>query len=152
MLKKILKLTKKPTNFFLELNEEQPSQEAVSQDKSAVATPPTPQEQPQASSSDAKKTKSQKKRKKAGKKAGEKAQEPVAVSQPAPAKQVYDDVEQLIINAVSAKKAGKVNANSNGAVKNFATDYLISPPAPNRRPGVSLNKFKEMTRTMKVGK
>ena len=32
----------------------------------------------------------------------------------------------------------------------FATDYLIAKPAPNRRPGASLNKFREMTRTMKV--
>ncbi len=32
----------------------------------------------------------------------------------------------------------------------FATDYLIAKPAPNRRPGSSLNKFREMTRTMKV--
>ena len=34
--------------------------------------------------------------------------------------------------------------------KTFATDYLISKPAPNRRPGGSLNKFRVMTRTMKV--
>ena len=32
----------------------------------------------------------------------------------------------------------------------FATDYLITKPAPNRRPGASLNKFRQMTRTMKV--
>ncbi|MDJ0902950.1 MAG: phycobilisome rod-core linker polypeptide [Xenococcus sp. MO_188.B8] len=32
----------------------------------------------------------------------------------------------------------------------FATDYLIAKPAPNRRPGASLNKFREMTRKMKV--
>ena len=33
---------------------------------------------------------------------------------------------------------------------NFATDYLIDKPAPNRRPGESLNKFREMTRAIKI--
>ena len=32
----------------------------------------------------------------------------------------------------------------------FATDYLISKPAPNRRPGASLNKFIAITRTMRI--
>ena len=144
MLKKILNLKKKPTDFFLELNEEQSGQEGSAQSQTTVAPQPAQQEQPKASSSEVKKTKSQKK-------AGKKTQEPVVVSQPEPPKKAYDDVEQLIINAVFAKKVSADNANSNGATKNFSTDYLISPPAPNRRPGASLNKFREMTRTMKVG-
>lgn len=147
MLKKILNLKKKPTDFFLELNEEESSEEASSQIQATVATPTTQQEQTEVSSSDVEKAK--------GRKKGKKAQETIVFEQPAPPKQSYDNVEQLIINAVYAKKSNDSQSNSeNGSqsekiASNFATDYLISAPAPNRRPGASMNKFKEMSRTLK---
>ncbi len=148
MLKKILNLTKKPTNFFLELDEEESNQEANSQNTTTVAPEPVQEEQPQDSSSEVKQTQSKKKAKKAKKT----AQQPVAVSQPKPSTQSYDNVEQLIIDAVFAKKVSENGASSQEASTTFATDYLIAKPAPNRRPGASLNKFKEMTRTMKIRK
>ena len=51
------------------------------------------------------------------------------------------------VNAVSAKKVGENKAEE--VAQNFATDYLIASPAPNRRPSVSMNKFKEMSRKMR---
>ena len=141
MLKKLLTLKKNPTDFFLELNEEESSKEASSQIEATVATPTTQQEPTKASSSDVKKTK--------GRKKGKKAQEPIVVAQPAPPKQAYDNVEQLIINAVYAKKNIENDSKPEEVNKNFATDYLISPPAPNRRPGACMDKFKEMSRNMK---
>ena len=148
MLKKILSLKPKSSTFFLQLDEEQSNQETSSE--TAVETQPA---QPAATeaSAIAPKTEPKPKSKKSQKKSSAIAQQPSVENKPKPVATV-DRVEQLIIDAVSAKKDSKVEANSNGSVGNFATDYLISPPAPNRRPGVSLNKFREMTRTMKVNK
>ena len=149
MFKKILSLKPKSSAFFLQLDEEQSNQEASSE--TAVETQPVQPAATEASSAIAPETEPKPKSKKSQKKSSATAQQPSVENKPKPVATV-DRVEQLIINAVSAKKESKVEANSNGSVGNFATDYLISPPAPNRRPGVSLNKFREMTRTMKVNK
>ncbi|MEM9271848.1 MAG: hypothetical protein AAGA80_02625 [Cyanobacteria bacterium P01_F01_bin.143] len=136
MRKKILKLTKKPKDFFLELDNEANS-------KTAVSTGTAQQKQPNASPTKGQKPTSQKK-------AGKEVQKAVIAEEPQPARQVYDSIEQLIVNAVSAKKVSQDKSEETG--NNFATDYLIAKPVPNRRPGSSMDKFRIMSRRLKVRK
>lgn len=100
--------------------------------------------------------------------------ESIMMAPPTPPKTI-PDVEELIANAVGIpywgipavvpekvaqsapeEVAEEVVAESEAQPQEatpemtFATDYLISKPAPNRRPGASINKFIAMTRTMKV--
>ena len=178
MLKKILGLNKKSSGFYLVLDEEQLNQETNSQTN--LATPLDQEAKTDTNSSTVPKTEPKKKRKKAQKKSqelsvvnesepevettGNTIQEASTESEPAvsaakPPKTVAD-VEELIANAVGLTYWGtpavkttpdvsETDAKS-VTIKTLATDYLLSKPAPNRRPGASLNKFREMTRTMKV--
>ena len=65
-------------------------------------------------------------------------------------------VEETVAQSATAESGSEAAAVGDDqgretiAEMTFATDYLISKPAPNRRPGGSLNKFRVMTRTMKV--
>ncbi|ELS02785.1 hypothetical protein Xen7305DRAFT_00025030 [Xenococcus sp. PCC 7305] len=59
-----------------------------------------------------------------------------------------DNVEQLIINAVYQKNSNQSETDEN----TFANNYLIPKPNPNRRPGASLNKFREMARSVSLPK
>ncbi len=143
MFKRFLSLSKKSSDFFLQLDEDQSNQETDG--KTAVAAKLAQQAKTVVSAATASKTEPKQKTKTQQKESPDLTQEPSVVKAPEPS-QAVDRVEQLIVNAVFAKNRSKTEAVESG----FATDYLISKPAPNRRPGASLNKFKEMTRKMKV--
>ena len=150
MFKKFLSLSKKSSDFFLQIDEDQSNQETDS--KTAVAAKLAQQAKTVVSAATASKTEPKQKTKTQQKESPDLTQEPSVVKAPEPS-QAVDRVEQLIVNAVFAKNKSKTEAIESEAIESgFATDYLISKPAPNRRPGASLNKFKEMTRKMKVSK
>jgi len=178
MLKKILGLNKKSSDFYLVLDEEQLNQETNS--NTVLVTPPDPEAKTDTDSSTVPNTEPKKKSQTAQKKSQELSvvnesepevettantiQEASTESEPAvsaaKSPKTVTNVEELIANAVGLTYGGtpavkttpdvsETDAKS-VTIKTFATDYLLSKPAPNRRPGASLNKFREMTRTMKV--
>lgn len=121
---------KKPSNFYLELKETDSDKPATAktaapavEEAPATEAPAEPAAQPAATDKKAKKTSVKK-----GKK--EVKSEPKAA--PAP-------VAPTIAN-------GKVEPKE----VEFATKYLIDPPASRRRPGPSLNPFKDMARKAKL--
>lgn len=151
MLKKIPFFNKKSQDFYLELKEDQSTPDTDS--KTAVTTQPTqPKVETDKSPATASKIGSNKGNKTEQKQAQDISQEPSVKEVPQAAPTV-DRIEQLIIDAVyknnGSKNGSKADVQPEDSISNFATAYLISPPAPNRRPGASLNKFKEMSRNMK---
>ena len=146
MLKKILSLGKKSDNFFLEIDEDQAGQETNSE--TAVATQPAPKEEAKAISVAGLTSKLTKKSTKKKGKSQDVAPE-TPVKNVVKTYRAVDSVEQLIVNAVSGKKQSEAETTGENT---FATNYLIAKPASNRRPGPSLDKFKQMSRGMSIDK
>ena len=128
---------KKDKSFFLELDESKTSQPAEAKPKEApkISTE-TASEPVQAAAIEEKKPESAqaKPQKKSVKKAkAAKASKPQAKTQP-------------------VAKAAAVSGNGKGEpqIANFATDYLVMQTMSRRRPGPSLNTFKDMARQVKV--
>lgn len=129
---------KKDKGFYLELDESKDSQPASMEAAAPEAeTPPAASEaavvaEKESEPATAKATKKislKKSAKKAKATAKPKAPEPLAASAPSP---VTND------------------SKSEPQVVNFATDYLVVQTMSRRRPGPSLNPFKEMASQMKV--
>lgn len=125
MLNKIF--GKKESKFFLELKESDSGKSATKTETPAPAVEAPAAEAPAAEAPAPKKGASKKTSVKKEKKA-----EPQAVPAPAP--------------VATASTNGKVEPKE----VEFATKYLITPPASRRLPGPSLNQFKDMARTAKV--
>jgi hypothetical protein len=138
MLKKLFGGQK--SSYFLELDESK-SQQPTTAKTEAPAEPAqaTAVEQSKAKPVEAKKAK------KTSVKSNAK------VAQPAPAPKAPEpavsDPEAIIRAAVSKKDSnGKADAQTVG----FATQYVMLPTMSRRRPGPSLNMFKNMARQAKV--
>jgi hypothetical protein len=123
---------KKDKGFYLELDESKGSKPAAPE---APATAPEAtavvEEKPEPVKAPAAKKTSKKSAKKANAAPAAKAPEPVAASTPS-----------------AATNGGK----NEPQVVNFATDYLVVQTMSRRRPGPSLNSFKEMASQMKMPK
>lgn len=166
MLKKFLGLDKKSGNFYLELQDKEADQNTNGktvpvtepvQETEPVVTAPTEQEaEPKQSAEPQEKRKTAKKKVKADSTA-EKPETATPVVQQRKAN-ATPDPEELIARAVGIPYQGvptavtsepKAAKQEKVSETGFATNYLIGKPAPNRRPGTSLDKFREMTRTLK---
>ncbi|MEG3435820.1 hypothetical protein V0288_01695 [Pannus brasiliensis CCIBt3594] len=126
MLNKIF--GKKETKFFLELKDTDGGKPATKTETPAPAVEAPAAEAPAAEAPAPAPTA----KKGVSKKTSVKKAEPKAAPAPAP--------------APTASTNGKVEPKE----VEFATKYLITPPASRRRPGPSLNQFKDMARTAKV--
>jgi len=126
----------KKSNFYLELKEtdgEQPAAVTAEAPAPVVEAPaPTAEPAPVAPAPAAEPAKAEKKAKKTSVKKEKKAKE-AQVSAPAPV-------------AATPAQPAKVEPKE----VEFATKYLISPSLSRRRPGPSLNGFKDMARKAKV--
>lgn len=164
MLKKFLGLDKKSGEFYLELQNKEANQdtngkaapvtEPVENVEPVVTAPTEKEAEPKQSAAPQKKRKTAKKKVKA---AAEKPETATPVVQQRKAN-ATPDAEELIARAVGIPYQGvptvdpnqpKATAEEKVAETGFADNYLIGKPAPNRRPGTSLDKFREMTRTLK---
>lgn len=85
--------------------------------------------------------------KKASKKTTEVASEAKALSSPQPTNNSYSE-EPFWVKLMY--KTNEQQATEQNSEKTFATNYLISPPQPRRRPGGSLAPFKAMARQTKT--
>jgi peptidoglycan hydrolase CwlO-like protein len=123
---------KKNKGFYLELDESKESQPAPEAPTAALETTAVAEKEPEPAKAKAeKKTSIKKSAKKAKAAPAAKAPEPVAASTPS---------------------AATNGSKSEPQVVNFATDYLVVQTMSRRRPGPSLNPFKEMASQMKVPK